>query len=830
VNDSAPDSHGTTALELKAANEFIKNLLNSMQDGFVLLDEQGRFAKTNPAFCRMVDLTEAELIGQTVPFSFWPPEEVANINAAFQMMLDGKSATFDLVFMRKNGERFPALIAPSEVKDDAGNITGYVTTVKDITERKQAELEIINLNASLEQRVLERTNDLQEREAWLRAAQRVARIGNWHWNAITDAVWWSDELYRIYDRLPSAKPPTYEEDQKNYTPESGAKLTEIVQSSLKTGQPYEIELELSADTTPRRWVMARGEALRNDNQEIIGLQGTVQDITEQKQAQKELHDSELRYRALFENMDEGFCVVEMIHDLNDITVDFRFVTINQAFEKQAGLHNALGKTIHQLVPDIEPYWIETYDQVARTGKAIRFENQAVAMQKHFDLFAFRIGGNDSKTVGVLFKDITEQKRAELEIKSLNTSLEQRIRERTADLETINKLLTQSKQHAQIAEAATIAKSEFLANMSHEIRTPMNSVIGMAYLVLGTPLDQQQRDYVEKIHLSGQYLLALIENILDFSKIESGKLELECVNFSLDTVIDTLTTLSTDHASAHGLRLQIEVADDIVHQLRGDPLRLSQILLNFINNAIKFAHDSVVTLRVAMLSETIESCELRFEVQDQGIGMSLEQQRNIFQPFQQADSSTTRKYGGTGLGLTICRKLAQMMGGDVGVTSELGVGSTFWFTAHFDKSTTSTSLHHAAPYSSASIGDYSALKGVRVLLVEDNLTNQQLVKALLKRVDADVFIAVNGRECLAMLEQQPVDMVLMDLQMPIMDGLEATRHIRANPLTQHLPVIALTANAWADVRVQCFAVGMNDFVSKPVKPVLLYETIARWVKG
>ncbi len=830
MNDSAHNNK-ELALELKAANEFIKNLLNSMQDGFVLLDEHGRFAKTNPAFCHMVDLTEAELIGQTVPFSFWPPEEIANINAAFQMMLDGKSATFDLVFMRKNGERFPALIAPSEVKDDAGNITGYVTTVKDITERKQAELEIINLNACLEQRVQERTNDLQEREAWLRSAQRVARIGNWHWNAITDAIWWSDELYRIYDRLPSAKPPTYEQDQKNYTPESGARLTAVVQSSLQTGLPYEIELELSKDTIPRRWVMARGEALRNDNQEIIGLQGTVQDITDQKHAQQKLHDSEQRYRALFENMDEGFCAVEMIRDAQDMPVDYRFVTINQAFEKQTSIRAALGKTIRQLVPDIESYWFETYDQVARTGKAIRFENQVAALQRHFDVFAFRIGGNGSKTVGILFKDVTEQKQTEREIKNLNAILEQRIVERTADLEIINKLLTQAKQHAQIAEAATIAKSDFLANMSHEIRTPMNSVIGMAYLVLGTTLDQQQRDYVEKIHLSGQYLLALIENILDFSKIESGKLELECVNFSLDTVIDTLTTLSADNASEHGLRLQIEIAEDVVHQLRGDPLRLSQILLNFVNNAIKFSHDSVIILRVSIVAEDIEGCVLRFEVQDHGIGMTPEQQGGIFQPFQQADTSTTRKYGGTGLGLTISKKLAQMMGGDVGVNSELGVGSTFWFSARFDKPTlSSTSLHHAAPYLSASVGDYSALKGVRVLLVEDNLTNQQLVKALLKRVDMEVLVAANGSECLAMLEQQQVDVVLMDLQMPVMDGQEATRHIRANSQTRHIPVIALTANAWADVRVQCFAVGMNDFVSKPVKPVLLYETIARWVAG
>jgi CheY-like chemotaxis protein len=306
--------------------------------------------------------------------------------------------------------------------------------------------------------------------------------------------------------------------------------------------------------------------------------------------------------------------------------------------------------------------------------------------------------------------------------------------------------------------------------------------------------------------------------------------LECVNFSLDTVIDTLTTLSADNASQHSLRLEVEMAADVVHQLRGDPLRLSQILLNFVNNAIKFSSDSVITLKVAMLAETVETCTLRFEVQDHGIGMTTEQQSQIFQPFQQADTSTTRKYGGTGLGLTISKRLAQMMGGDVGVSSELGSGSTFWFTARFNKSIAVTSVHHTASFSTATKSDYSALKGARILLVEDNPTNQQLVTALLKRVAVDVLIAANGSEALTMLALQPVDVVLMDLQMPVMDGQEATRRIRANPLTQHIPVIALTANAWADVRERCFSVGMNDFVSKPVKPTVLYETLVRWLQG
>ena len=698
MNESAPKTHETMAQELKAATGFITDLLNSMQDGFVLLDEQGCFARTNPAFCRMVDLTEEELIGQTVPFSFWPPEELANINAAFQMMLDGKKATFDLIFMRRNGERFPALIGPSEVRDEAGNITGYVTTVKDMTERMQAEQAMRELNDTLEQRVAQRTAELREREAWLREAQRVGRIGNWRWDVSTDIVWWSDELYRIFGKIPDEEPLTYGRHEASYTPVTAARLAEVVRSSLKTGDPYEIDLEL--DTTPRRWLRAHGEPLRDTKGDIVGLQGTAQDIT-------------------------------------------------------------------------------------------------------------------------------ERKLAELEAIRLRARLEDRIRERNTDLETINQLLVEAKQHARIAETATLAKSDFLANMSHEIRTPMNSVIGMAYLVLGTELDPQQRDYVEKIHLSGQHLLALIDNILDFSKIESGKLLLEDVDFALDAVIHSLRTLTAESAAERGLRLQMDIAGDVVCQLRGDPLRLNQILLNFVNNAIKFSRDAVIHVRVSMPSENADSCLLRFEVLDQGIGMTPEQLGNIFQPFQQADSSTTRKYGGTGLGLTISRQLVQLMGGEVGVCTELGKGSTFWFTARLGRAGVNRP-GGPSPVVTAMTAEYQALQGVRVLLAEDNLINQQVAAALLERVGVQVLIAADGREALEVLKHHAVDMVLMDLQMPVMDGQEATRCIRANPQTQHIPIIVFTANVWADVREQCFAAGMNDFVSKPVKPALLYETLVRWM--
>jgi two-component system sensor histidine kinase/response regulator len=380
-----------------------------------------------------------------------------------------------------------------------------------------------------------------------------------------------------------------------------------------------------------------------------------------------------------------------------------------------------------------------------------------------------------------------------------------------------------------AEAASRAKSDFLANMSHEIRTPMNSILGMAYLTLKTDLTPKQHNYLEKIHYSGQHLLGIINDILDFSKIEAGKLRIETVDLKLYEVIENITNMLVGKAAEKGLALDFQIDAGIPAHLRGDPLRLGQVLINYVSNAIKFTETGGVTIHAMKIEENASNVLLRFDVSDTGIGISEEGIANLFQLFQQADTSTTRKFGGTGLGLAISKQLSELMGGAVGVESEVGKGSTFWFTASLEKALplsvdcneTDTQLFQEQDVR-------KAICGAKILLVEDNSFNQLVATDMLENAGVVVMIAINGKEAIDMLRQQSFDCVLMDMQMPEMDGLEATRRIRADDAIAETLIIAMTANTRSEDRKSCIAAGMDDLLTKPILPDLLYATLANWL--
>ncbi|HEY8609014.1 MAG TPA: 7TM diverse intracellular signaling domain-containing protein [Noviherbaspirillum sp.] len=432
-------------------------------------------------------------------------------------------------------------------------------------------------------------------------------------------------------------------------------------------------------------------------------------------------------------------------------------------------------------------------------------------------------------------------------------LEQRVAERTAELSRINQELREHERALERArdgaEQASEMKSAFLANMSHEIRTPMNAVIGMAHLALRSGLAGRQRDYVEKIHRASVSLLGIIDDILDFSKIEAGKLNVEKTDFSLHDVLSNLSTVTAQRAADNGLRYLVEVGDDVPRHLNGDPLRLGQVLINLVSNAVKFTPQGEVRVRCTFAGADSGSVTLRFEVEDTGIGISMEQQARLFQPFTQADESTTRRYGGTGLGLAISKRLVEMMGGTIALRSDEGKGACFSFALRFGLA---RRQYAAAVLPALQVGDSDVgqagepirehdaahaehapprLDGRRVLLVEDNEVNQQIACELLRAAGVACTVADNGRLALDMLFAAgpgAYDLVLMDIQMPEMNGHAAARRLRMDERYAGLPVIAMTAHAGPDDRELCLKSGMQDHISKPIHFGRFYQVLARWL--
>lgn len=410
----------------------------------------------------------------------------------------------------------------------------------------------------------------------------------------------------------------------------------------------------------------------------------------------------------------------------------------------------------------------------------------------------------------------EQQASDRHIRELNADLEAKVLQRTEELD-----------HAlQAAEQANRAKSSFLANMSHEIRTPINGILGMAELLRRGGVNSRQADQLHKIAVSGKHLLGVINDVLDLSKIEAGKLVLEEHDFNLAEFVNQVFSVVGEAAAAKGLKLVAEISG-LPQSWQGDTTRLSQALINYLGNAIKFTERGQITLSACLVEESAGNCLLRFAVSDTGIGMTSEQLERMFNAFEQADNSTSRRYGGTGLGLAITRHIAALMGGEVGVDSSPGEGSTFWLTVRLARGQTAQgSLSTENNAEDVLRRDF---RGQRILLAEDEPINQEIARELLADVGLVLDVADDGAQAVSLAQRNDYALILMDVQMPVMDGLDAARAIRRLIDRAGVPIVAMTANAFAEDREQCLAAGMNDFLAKPVDPEDLFQVLVSWLK-
>ncbi len=498
-------------------------------------------------------------------------------------------------------------------------------------------------------------------------------------------------------------------------------------------------------------------------------------------AEQALRESEARYRKLFTTMSEGFALHELICDGEGKPCDYRFLEVNPAFEQATGLkaEEVVGRTLREVLPDTELVWLQRYSRVVLTGEPDHFEDYHQPTGRWYEVYASRTGPTQ---FAVVFLNITDRKRAEVALLEAKAA----------------------------AEAANEAKSQFLANMSHELRTPMNAILGMIDVALPKAIDPIVQDCLQTAKGSADLLLTLLNDLLDSAKIESGKLELESAPFSLRRMLDQITRVLAVRASEKGLSFYCRLPDETPDAIVGDRTRLQQVLLNLASNAIKFTECGEVEISLRALSHNGEAC-LEFAVRDTGIGIPPSGLKRLFQPFAQADASTARHFGGTGLGLSISKSLVEMMGGRIWAESEVGKGSTFQFTVGLP-------LARAIPpdFEAPAVLPAAACCQLRVLLVEDNPANQKLATYILQDRGHQVEIAADGHEALCLTERNCYDVILMDVQMPGMDGLEATAAIRKRENGENrVPIIAMTAHAMKGDRQRCLAAGMDGYLSKPV---------------
>ena len=762
---------------IENANRFLQSLTDALGEGIYALDAEGRCTFLNREAERLLGWRKEELLGKPIHDIIHHQdaggEHIGQDDCpTHKAIVQGETfRSDDDTFTRKDGSTFSISIVAVPLLD-AGKVVGSVAGFQDISEAKRTQ-EALAESEKKYRSVVESLSEVVFQTDW----QGLWTYLNPAWSEITG--------FPVAESLDTNMLNHIHPDDRQLNFEQFMPLIERRKDFCR------YEVRFTTKDGGFRWLEIFATLLLDENDQIVGTTGVLNDVTERRLAEDRLRDQLQFTQQLIEATPYPIYFQD---------TEGRYLGFNRAFESFWGIERRewIGKTVFELQPrELAEMHHEKDMQLLRETGTQSYEApvQGADRQVHDTIYRkasfTRADDSVAGLIGIV-SDITDLKRASEE--------QQRAKE--------------------AAEAANRAKSDFLANMSHEIRTPMNGIIGMTELALDTELDPQQRDYLGMVKSSAESLLTIVNDILDFSKIEAGKLEIENIPFALRRTLDeTIKTLAL-RAEERGLRLYREIAPEVPDDLSGDPGRLRQILLNLIGNAIKFTEEGEIVVGGELETAALDGLCLHFWVRDTGIGIATDKLESIFDAFSQADGSISRKYGGTGLGLSITSRLVRMMQGRIWVESEHGGGSTFHFTARFG-------IAAAPSQESAASSLVPEIRACHdILLVEDNAINQILASTLLEKAGHHVTLARNGLEALAALDVAGFDLVLMDMQMPEMDGIEATTRIREKERKHggHLPIIAMTANAMQGDRERCLAAGMDGYVSKPIQSEKLFATI------